>query len=207
MTRSSDTPVADASVQLSPWQRWVVERQDLLTRVGPLVIVLGFVTAGMVMWATGRFEVDRVGYAGVWVFAFIGAASIFVPVPGLAAVCIAATPSAGLNPVIIGVVAGTAEALGELTGYLAGLGGRGFLERSRFYPRFRDLLIRRGGIILFLGSVIPNPLFDVMGIAAGSILYPVRKFLLYVFLAKSIQSTMVAYACYWGITWIQDIVK
>jgi membrane protein YqaA with SNARE-associated domain len=141
------------------------------------------------------------------VFAFIGAASIFVPVPGLAAVCIAAAPGVGLNPLLIGVIAGSAEALGELSGYLAGLGGRSFLERNRFYPRFRNLLIRRGGLILFFGSVIPNPLFDVIGIAAGSILYPVKKFLVYVFLAKTVKSTGIAYACFWGITWIENLAN
>lgn len=205
MNSSSDTSVAETSAQLRPWQRWVVERQDLLTRAVPLAIVLGFITAGIVLWATGRFEVERVGYAGVWFFAFIGAASIFVPIPGLAAICIAAAPAVGLNPLIIGLVAGSAEALGELTGYLAGMGGRGFLARNRFYPRFRELLIRRGGLILFFGSIVPNPLFDVMGIAAGSILYPVKKFLLYVFVAKTIKSTGVAYACLWGVTWIEDL--
>ena len=207
MNRSGDTSSAEASAQLSPLQRRIVQHQDLLTRAVPLFIVLGFSTAGIILWATGQFEIERVGYVGVWVFAFIAAASIFVPVPGLAAVCVAAAPVLGLNPIIIGVVAGSAEALGELTGYLAGLGGRGFLERNRFYPRFRRLLIRRGGLILFFGSVIPNPLFDVMGIAAGSILYPVKKFLLYVFIAKSIKSTGVAYACFWGVTWIENLAR
>jgi membrane protein YqaA with SNARE-associated domain len=206
MNRSGDTLSAEATTLLSPWQRRVVQQQDLLTRAVPLVIVLGFITAGLVMWATGKFDVERVGYGGVWFFAFIGASSIFVPIPSLAAVCVAATPSIGLNPLVIGVVAGSAEALGELTGYLAGLGGRGFLERNRFYPRVRKLLIRRGGLILFFGSVILNPLFDVIGVAAGSIGYPVRKFLLYVFLAKAIKSTGFAYACFWGVPWIKDFV-
>jgi membrane protein YqaA with SNARE-associated domain len=207
MNSSSETTVVEIQTQLSPWQRWVVERQDLLTRAVPLLVVTVFITIGVLFWVTGRFEVDRVGYVGVWVFAFIGAASIFVPVPGLAAVCIAAAPGVGLNPLLIGVIAGSAEALGELSGYLAGLGGRSFLERNRFYPRFRNLLIRRGGLILFFGSVIPNPLFDVIGIAAGSILYPVKKFLVYVFLAKTVKSTGIAYACFWGITWIEKLAN
>lgn len=190
-------------VRLAPWQRWVVEREGFIARLVPLGIILGFITAGVVLWLTGQFEIDRVGLAGVWFFSFIGAASIFVPVPGLAAVCIAAAPAFGFNPVVIGIVAGSAEALGEMTGYLAGMSGKNILERNRLYPRFRDLLLRRGGPILFFGSVIPNPFFDVMGIAAGSILYPVRKFLFYIFIAKSIKSTGIAYACYQGITWIE----
>lgn len=207
MDHSEDIPVTDSVPQLNTRQKWVIAHRDLLTRAVPLVIVAIFITVGLVLWTTGQFNVDNVGLAGVWFFSFIGAASIFVPIPGLAAVCVAASPAVGLNPIAVGVVAGSAEALGELTGYLAGMGGRGFIERNRYYPRFKALLQRRGGLILFFGSVIPNPLFDVMGIAAGSILYPVRKFLLYIFVAKSIKSTGVAYACFWGITWIEEFIR
>lgn len=199
-------PDADAP-RLSGWQAWVIERQGPITRFVPLAIIMVFLAVATVLWLTGRFEIESVGYPGVWFFSFIGAASVFVPVPGLLAVCVAVSPAVGLDPLAVGIVAGSAEALGELTGYLAGMSGKGMLERSRFYPRFRELLLKRGGLIIFFGSVIPNPLFDVIGIAAGSILYPIRKFLIYLFISKSIKSTGVAYACYWGITWVEDIVR
>ncbi len=207
MDHLDEIVASDAGLQLSPFQRWLAVHQDLLTRFVPLAIVAVFVVIGVFFWTTGRFDVDNVGLAGVWFFSFIGAASIFVPIPGLAAVCVAASPAIGLNPITVGIVAGTAEALGELSGYLAGMGGRSLFERNRFYPRFRELLVRRGGWILFFASIIPNPLFDVVGIAAGSILYPVKKFLLILLISKTIKSTGVAYACFWGITWIQDIAK
>lgn len=207
MDQIDETAVPQASIPLSRRQRWLIQHQDSLTRVGPLVIIAVFIITGIVLWTTGRFNVESVGYAGVWFFAFIGAASVFVPVPGLAAVCIAATPAVGLNPLLVGVIAGSAEAIGELTGYLAGLSGKAFFERNRFYPRFRDLLARYGGIMLFFGSIVPNPLFDLMGIAAGSMLYPVRKFLVIVFVAKSIKSTWIAFGCYWGVTWIESILN
>ena len=198
--------LADGAVELDPRQQWLLEHRDFLVRAALLVAVTGFVVAGLALWATGSFDLDNIGYGGVWFFSFIGAASIVVPIPGLAAVCVGASPAIGLTPLFVGVVAGSAEALGEMTGYMAGLGGRGVIERNRFYPRFHRLLRRYGGLVLFFGSVVPNPLFDLMGIAAGSIAYPVRKFLLYVFVAKSIKSTGIAYACYWGVTWVQDIV-
>ena len=202
-----ETLAPENARRLSPAQRWLIKNQDVLTRVVPLAIVAVFVVVGLVLWLTDSLEYDSVGLAGVWFFSFIGAASIFVPIPGLAAVCVAASPAVGLNPLIIGLVAGSAEAIGELTGYLAGMSGRGLFQRSRFYPRFQELLIRRGGLILFFGSIVPNPFFDVMGIAAGSILYPIRKFLIYLFLSKTIKSTGVAYACLWGIKWIQDLAS
>ncbi len=200
-------PAPEDRPQLSRTQQWVIAHADLVTRFVPLSIVVIFVVIGITFWLTGRFDVDSVGLAGVWFFSFIAAASIFVPVPGLAAVCVAASPAVGLNPILVGIVAGSAEALGEMSGYLAGMGGRSLFEKNRFYPRFRELLVRRGGLILFVASIIPNPLFDVVGIAAGSTLYPVKRFLVILFFSKSIKSTGIAYACFWGITWIQDIVE
>jgi membrane protein YqaA with SNARE-associated domain len=50
-----------------------------------------------------------------------------------------------------------------------------------------------------VGAIIPNPFFDVLGIAAGSIGYPIKRFLGVVFIAKSIKSTGIAYLCFLGI--------
>jgi membrane protein YqaA with SNARE-associated domain len=182
-------------------QHWLVQHQNFLTRVGPLVICAAFIISGVVLWANGTFNIESAGYPGIWLLAFIGAALVFVPVSALAAVCVAATPAADLNPLLIGVIAGSAEAVGELTGYLAGMSGKRVFDRNRFYLRFKNLFSRYGGLMLFFGSIVPNPLFDIMGVAAGSILYPVRRFVLIVFVAKSIKFTWIALGCYYGVTW------
>ena len=180
-------------------QHWLVQHQKFLTRVSPLAISAAFIAAGLVLWTTGTFNIETAGYTSIWFLAFIGAALVFLPVSALAAVCVAATVD--LNPFLIAVVAASAEALGELTGYLAGMGGKAVFERNRFYLRFKNLFSRYAALTLLVGSTIPNPLFDVMGVAAGSILYPVRRFLLLVFIGKTIKFTWVALGCYYGVTW------
>ena len=152
------------------------------------------------LWAVGAFNIEAAGYASIWFLAFIGAALVFAPVGALAAVCVGA--AVDLDPFLIAVVAASAEALGELTGYLAGMGGKAVFERNRFYIRFKNLFLRYAGPTLFLGSTIPNPLFDVMGVAAGGIRYPVRKFLLIVFTGKTFKFTWLALGCHYGVaTW------
>ena len=142
--------------------------------------------------------IEVAAYASIWFLAFIGASLVFVPAAALAAVCVAVI-TGDLNPLAVGIVAGSAEALGELTGYAAGRGGKEMFKRNRFYLRFKDFFSLYAGLTLFFGSIIPNPLFDVMGVAAGSILYPVRRFLLVVFIGKSIKFTGIAFSCYWGL--------
>ncbi|MSQ08451.1 MAG: hypothetical protein EXR57_03325 [Dehalococcoidia bacterium] len=187
-----------------PPHAWLVRNRGLLARVAILGAVAIIISAGVFMWATGSFETSAIGYPTVWLFSFIGAASIFIPFPAPAGVCLGATPVFGLNPWLIGVISGSAEALGELTGYMAGLTGRSIVQKHRFYPRVHSWMQKRGGVVLFFMAVIPNPLFDIVGIAAGSIGYPLRKFIPIVFVSKSIKSTGIAFACYYGIGLIQS---
>ncbi len=154
------------------------------------------------MWATGRLEIQNVGYAGVLAVNLIGSASVIVPVPGLAAVCGASAGDVGLNPALLGLAGGFGSTIGEMSGYLAGYGGTTLIQRSKRYDRFRQLVISNGGLTLFVLSVIPNPLFDIAGIAAGSLGYPLKRFLLYVLAGKVIKFVVVAYACRQGIDWI-----
>ena len=190
--------VSDTPEHLTGFQLWLSNNRERVFRIGLITLVLGFIIAGVTLWLTGSLNTENIGYSGVWIISFIAAGSLFLPIPGPAAVCVAAAPDLGLTPLYIGLVSASAEALGEMTGYMAGLSGRSVFERSRYYPRFHSLLVRRGGVILFIGSAVPNPLFDVLGIAAGSIGYPIKKFLTVVFVGKAIKSTGIAYLCVWG---------
>jgi membrane protein YqaA with SNARE-associated domain len=201
---SAGEKTADSGRDLTGLQLWLSQNREKTMRISITVFVIGFVIVGVTLWLTASLNLENVGYGGVWIVSFIAAGSIILPVPGPAAVCIAAAPNLGLNPLIIGIVSASAEALGEMTGYLAGISGRTLLERNKYYPRVHSLVRRRGGIILFIGAIIPNPLFDVIGIAAGSIGYPIKRFLAVVFVAKAIKSTGIAYVCFWGIDWLEN---
>ncbi|HIF72441.1 MAG TPA: DedA family protein [Dehalococcoidia bacterium] len=215
-SRSETTDVLDSALEtagttdnvmeLAGFQLWLSKNKETAFRFGLLAFVIAFVIVGTTLWLTDSLNLENLGYGGVWIVSFIAAGSIILPVPGPAAVCIAAAPDLGLNPLLIGLISASAEALGEMTGYIAGLSGRSLLERNKYYPKMHSMVKKRGGLILFFGAIIPNPLFDVIGIAAGSTGYPIKRFLAVVFVAKTIKSTGIAYACFWGIDWIQGIV-
>src|SRR3990172_1702018 len=57
----------------------------------------------------------------------------------------------------------------------------------------------RGGLVIFLFALIPNPFFDFIGFAAGSMDYPVRRFLVFCALGKAVKFLAIAYAGYYGI--------
>ena len=93
---------------------WLVQHQKFLTRVTPLLISIAFIATGLVLWTTGTFNIEAVGYASIWLLSFIAAALIFLPVSALAAVCVAV--AVDLNPFVVAVVAASAESIGELPG-------------------------------------------------------------------------------------------
>ena len=159
-------------------------------RLGALVVVVGIVAG--VFLLRDMLEMDQVGYPAVAALSFFASAGLVIPVPGMAAVCAGGWQ---LSPVTVALVAGTTGTLGELTGYMLGYSGSGIAGNRRIYRRIEGWMKRRGWLVIFVLSVLPNPLFDLAGIAAGVLRYPVRWFLVWIWIGTFLKFLMVAYAC------------
>jgi membrane protein YqaA with SNARE-associated domain len=129
------------------------------------------------------------GYPGVFVISALGNATLILPAPSFAIVLVLAGT---LNPFWMGIAAGCGAALGEMTGYLAGFGGRGVVEEKPIYKRLAVLMRKRGAWIIFLLALIPNPFFDVGGIMAGMLKMPWWKFFAAAAAGKSIRFIILA---------------
>jgi membrane protein DedA with SNARE-associated domain len=104
-------------------------------------------------------------------------------------------------------VAGIAEPLGELTGYGAGYAGRAVIRKNEVYLRMVSWMRRHGSLTIFVRSAVTNVLFDLAGIAAGALRFPLWKFLLFCWAGKTIKSFYVAMLGYWGIEWVQHLLQ
>lgn len=149
-------------------------------------------------------DLGAAAYGGVFLIVLLSNASLVVPLPGAAVIAVAGSL---LAPFWVGLVSGVASTLGETTGYLLGFSGRGVVENRKFYERAVGLLRRMGWLVLLLLAIIPSPLFDVAGVAAGALRYPLWKFLIFVGIGKTIKSLGLAYAGYYGLStllkWLQ----
>ena len=132
-----------------------------------------------------------VGYPGIFLVSLLSSATIILPAPSLALVF---AMGSALPWLPVGLAAGAGEALGELTGYAAGFGGRAVIKDQKLYKRLESWMQQRGGITIFVLSIVPNPLFDLAGIAAGTIGYPLWRFLLIAWVGKTIKTSVVAWA-------------
>jgi membrane protein YqaA with SNARE-associated domain len=165
-------------------------RRELLTRLLAIAVVI-VITLAVWRVADKLEQFELWGYPGIFLVSFLGNATVILPAPSLALVF---AMGGVLNPLLVGLVAGPAEALGELTGYLAGYSGRAIVENRRVYDRLSGWMRRNGALTVFILSVVPNPFFDLAGIAAGVLRYPLFRFLLSCWLGKSIKTTAFAFA-------------
>ncbi len=93
---------------------------------------------------------------------------------------------------LVGAVAGTGEGLGELTGYLAGYAVRELVQNQALYARTEKSIRRYGARAIFVFAVIPNPLFDLAGMAAGAMGMPWSRFFLACWAGKTVRSVIAA---------------
>jgi uncharacterized membrane protein YdjX (TVP38/TMEM64 family) len=80
---------------------------------------------------------------------------------------------------------------------MAGYSGRGVVSRWKLYNRMVEWLKRWGMLALFFLSLIPF-FFDLAGIAAGVLRYPLWKFLIACWLGRTVLYIAMAFAGAWG---------
>lgn len=184
--KALDTERTDSSQDRQPsggfWRRYGAQIIALLGSIG--------ITACAAILADDLRQFQGLGYLGVFIVAVISNATVILPVPGIAVVYAGGSL---LNPLIVALVAGVGEPLGELSGYLAGYAGTAIVEDSARLRWVRRYMERHGFLTLLVLSAIPNPLFDLAGITAGMLRVPVRRFLLACWIGKTIKSLVVAF--------------
>lgn len=161
------------------------------------------ITVAIVAFGDQIAALAELGYVGIFFIGLLGNATVVFPVPSLATVFAGGSV---LNPWLVGLVSGLGEPLGELTGYMAGYGGSMVIEDTPFYDRIVGWIQNHGSLTIFILSAIPNPLFDVAGITAGALHFPVRKFLFACWLGKTLKATLVALLGSVTLGWLQTIL-
>lgn len=146
-------------------------------------------------------DFKQFGYAGIFLIALMANATVLLPAPGVAIVY---AMGAVFNPLGVGLAAGTGGALGELSGYFAGFSGQAIIERTDIYNRFQPWVEKYGGWAILVLSAIPNPFFDIAGIAAGIAKMPLRTFLLFTWIGQLIKMSAFAIAGYYSIELISN---
>jgi uncharacterized membrane protein YdjX (TVP38/TMEM64 family) len=139
------------------------------------------------------------GYLGIFLASVLANGTVLLPAPGVALV---AAMGGVLNPLLVSLAAGLGASIGEMVGYMAGVGGQLVVERVALYDRLLQWMQRYGSLTIFVLAAVPNPFFDLAGMAAGSLRVPVRRFFLWCLLGKIVKMLAFAYSGALAVRWL-----
>ncbi|MHA1237740.1 MAG: YqaA family protein [Candidatus Odinarchaeia archaeon] len=132
-------------------------------------------------------------YLGAFIISTFGNFTVFLPIPyALAVILLGAQPF--IEPLILAVVCGFGSAIGELSAYAIGWGGRKFIEKkySRSLNSMKVIIERYGfaAIVLFAATPLPD---DMLLIPLGVLKYNLYKTLVASILGKTMLCAVLAY--------------
>lgn len=168
-----------------------------LLRIGGLVLVIGL---GVLAYSF-RDQAEKLtllGYPGIFLVSLLSSATVALPMPGLAVVF---AMGGVFNPWLVALVGGTGAAVGELTGYVAGVSGQAIIERMDIYERISPYIKRFGPWAMFVLAALPNPFFDLAGVAAGVLKMPVWRFFVAVWAGQIVKMLVFAHAGSLSLGW------
>ena len=144
------------------------------------------------------------GYPGVFLVALLANATVFLPAPGVAVVF---AMGSIFHPLGVALAAGTGGALGELSGFLAGFSGQAVVERTDVYVRSHPWVEKYGGWAILAFAAIPNPFFDLAGVAAGVSKMPLWRFLIFCWLGQVIKMSLFAFGGAYSVSWLSGLFR
>jgi membrane protein YqaA with SNARE-associated domain len=174
------------------------ERRLTLFRI---LAVLAVIAISVAIWMLGDQirALASYGYLGIFFFSILANATIILPAPGIAIVF---AMGGVLNPLLVAFAAAAGSAIGELSGYLVGFGGQAVVEDTKIYAKISSFMTGKPSLAylaIFTLAAIPNPFFDIAGIAAGTLRIPILPFLFFCFLGKTVKMIAIAYAGYFSL--------
>ncbi len=185
----------------------VSKRERAKKLIPPLLTVLFVVAISVGLFFFVRDparieELKNYGYLGAFLFSMIGNATILMPItvlPVLCAIGVIIYPATGLvGPIFVGLAGGAGAGIGEMTSYLLGYSGRGVIENRKIYSRMEGWMKRWGVIPIFINAMVPF-FFDIAGMVAGALRFPLWKFVLACWLGRTLNYVgSVLLVAVWG---------
>ena len=145
---------------------------------------------------------SQYGYPGIVLINAMASGTVLLPAPG---VIFTYTFGGMFNPLMVGLAAAAGAAMGELSGYAAGVSGQAVIENLRLYDRLlarMRLHTYATTAVLVIMAAIPNPVFDLVGIAAGTLRVPLLRFFLSAFVGNLVKMLAFAYAGAYSFSWL-----
>lgn len=162
--------------------------------------------------------IQNQGLLGLFLISIFAGSPIPIPTPSM---ILAFTMSTVYNPLLVALVFGFGNGLGNALVYLTGRGGLAFFKNigalkpkpvvekeptrwSRLlkklgFPRMREFAKKRAGWAVFVLSIYPNPILTPVIITMGAARYNFWNFLVDIVGGKTVQGLVLSYLGYFGL--------
>jgi len=178
-------------------------RASILASIGRVLVIVAVVAISVSLFSF-REELQRFaayGYPGIVLISFLANASVLLPAPGAAVVF---AMGGVYSPPLVAILAATGATFGELFAYAVGYGGQPIVGRTMVYTHILRWMHKYGGPTTFVLAAVPNPFFDLAGIAAGAVRMPFLHFLFWCMLGKTVKMLAFAYTGAYSIEWLSQ---
>ncbi len=133
------------------------------------------------------------GLIGLFVINFVSNASFFVSAPAFLTVVAGGSL---YPPILVALVSSFGGTLGDTLSFVFGSTGRHLanhkLKKKSWFRVLSKYFKKHGDWLLFAFALIPNPLFDAIGLLAGVFAYNLYKFFFIVWVGRFIRYFLLA---------------
>ena len=158
------------------------------------ILFLALIVTGSILIFVYRERLNfnpSYGYLGLFAICLVCNATVLAPAPGILVVM---TASVILNPYLAVLVGATGTTCGEMVGYLTGRAGKNLSQMDGQKKHKLVERIRNGKLwLVFLAALLPLPIFDVIGLAAGYFKMKWYKFAIACFFGKLLKMAIYVF--------------
>ncbi|MHA1821671.1 MAG: VTT domain-containing protein [Promethearchaeota archaeon] len=166
-------------------------------------VILGFLNINFGQWMANSmmYFYNKYGwfgiYLGVFVISIFGNFTVIFPVPYTIALIVISAVVPGVNPILLGLVAGLGAAIGEVSAYYIGRGSQALLKDKDSIVRMHSYVDRGWApILIFIFAATPLP-DDAFLIVLGIARYSIVKTLIWCYLGKFVLCALVSALPIW----------
>jgi uncharacterized membrane protein YdjX (TVP38/TMEM64 family) len=148
-------------------------------------------------------HLKKYGLFGIFLLSIIGNIAPLSP----ASTIVAFIGGKIYHPLFVGFIVAVGSILGEILTYNVGSVGELAFHEKSWYPKIQEQMEKHGFLTIVAVTAIPNPLVNIAAVVAGTLDYPLWKFLIASFLGNFIQFSICAYLGYNVLTILHQFFK
>lgn len=159
-----------------------------------VILIISFILSiGVFIFRDYFKDLQSLGLIGILLINFFSSATFFVSGPAFLTVIAGGSI---YPPLLVALISSLGASLGDMISFLFGFSGRNLalqnLKKKIWFSVFEDLFKAHETIIIFIFAIVPNPLFDAVGLFAGIFGMNYFKFFVIMFAGRFVRYILLA---------------